>query len=590
MFFVPCGLFAQTKYDEARGFLDAKDYAKAASAYQDLYTKNPDNLDVYEEYLLALLGLKDFKRAEDLVNRQIKKSGNNPLLLVSLGKIYKAEKKDKRAEESFSSALSYINGDDVVTQQLANAFSSDGNDIWAIKTYERAIQVTQSPALYSAPLARLYNRNGEVEKAINITIEGNQNMPQMRGDESIESTLLEIIGNDPEKQKKAQKAIIKLSNAQPDNYQYTYLLTWIFSVQNDWDQALIQVVALEKRNTDKGRLLIDFAWQAAQKEQFEVAAKAYNTVIGYGTAQPRYKIAREGFLRMQLMQIERDTFSNQEFITNLSKSFEAYFTEFPEAFSSPLVNDYALLEAQYDNHILKAIDLLKKAISMQSGNKQFIGNCKLQLGDYYIISGNVWEAALLYAQVDKAFREDAMGEEARFKNAKLSYYQNDFEQAQGQLSVLKASTSELIANDALFLSVLITENVPPDSNLVPLQRFAYADLLIFQNKFKEAELLLDSVAKAFPKNPLADDILFLRSKIAIKNKNYASAINYLKQIVEQHGKDVLADDALFQIAEITRRFLKQNEAAKKFYEQLIIDYPGSSFVQEARAQLKEIPL
>lgn len=578
----------QSQYDEARSFLDRKEYQKAAPLYKELYAADPANNDVYQEYLLTLLALKDFKTAEAAAKKQLQRSPGNPLYMIALGNIYREDKKDKKAEELFVQALAYINGDDVLTQQMAGAFSSSGNEAWAIRTYERAIQLTQNPALYSAPLARLYNRAGDIEKAIGITIEGQKNMPQMRGDETIESALLEIIGADAEKQRKAQTAIIKLVNEQPENYLYTYLLTWIFSVQNNWDKALIQVQALERRNTDKGRLLMDFAANAAQKQQYEVAGKAYGTVIAYGSTHPRYRQAREGQLAMGLMQVEENPMVKKEEITALAKAYADFFSDYPDAYSTGTANDYALLEARYNGQIEKGIAILNQSIGQKAGNKQFIGNAKLQLGDYYIIAGQVWEAALLYAQVDKAFREDALGEEARFRNAKLSYYQHDFEQAQGQLSVLKASTSELIANDALFLSVLITENVPPDSNLVPLQRFAYADLLLFQNKDAAAESLLDSVATAFPKNPLADDILLLKAKIAAKHKDFSKAIGYLKEIVERYGKDVLADDALFRIAEINRNVLKNKEEARRFYEQLIIGYPGSSFIQQARKELKAL--
>src|SRR5690606_9784397 len=113
------------------------------------------------------------------------------------------------------------------------------------------------------------------------------------------------------------------------------------------------------------------------------------------------------------------------------------------------LRDYALLEAQYVHDLSKAIDLLQKGIAHAGARKDFIGEAKLQLGDYYILAGKIWDASLIYSQVDKDFREDHLGEEARFRNAKLAYYRGDFKWAQTQLSVLKASTSELIANDAL---------------------------------------------------------------------------------------------------------------------------------------------
>jgi TolA-binding protein len=170
----------------------------------------------------------------------------------------------------------------------------------------------------------------------------------------------------------------------------------------------------------------------------------------------------------------------------------------------------------------------------------------------------------------------------------VAYYSGDFEWAQSQLSVLKASTSELIANDALYLSVLLTENIPEDSNYVPLKRFAYADLLLFQNKDKEAEILLDSLNQAFPKHPLNDDILMLRARIAEKHKDYTKALAYLKTLFEQYGKDVLADDAVYKTALIYETDLHDLVAAKTFYEQLILDYPGSTYAQSARKHLDGI--
>ena len=154
--------------------------------------------------------------------------------------------------------------------------------------------------------------------------------------------------------------------------------------------------------------------------------------------------------------------------------------------------------------------------------------------------------------------------------------------------MLKASTSELIANDALYLSVLITENISSDSNYVPLQRFAAADLLLFQNKDAEAARILDSVATNFKDHPLQDDILMKQAKIAQKHREYDKALAYLKRIHSEYGKDVLADDALFAMAEIQEKMLNKKDEAAKIYAQLIIEYPGSTYVQLARKKVKEL--
>lgn len=580
----------------ARALFDKKEYAKAEGVYKMLYEQQGDAIlanDVYNEYLNVLLAQQKHKEAEELIKQQIKRSNSisysvsSPLYLIDLGKLYKTTGRQKKAEEQFEEALKYINGDDVMIQQMGNALTNSGNEYYAIKVYERAQIVLQQPMMYNGVLAKLYNKTGQTEKAIVAVLSTDQNFPQ-RGESTTESTLLEILGKDPEKIRLAQKTIIRQINKQPDNFYYPSLLIWLFSLQDDWDQAFVQVQALERRSNDKGKMFMDFAASALKQGKYDQALKAYDGVITYGSNNARYMQAREARLSTLLERIQNSpSFSSSE-VAALEGEYEQFLKDFPTYSQGRIINDYALLEAQYAQHVKKAIALLKTAIESPGANRHFAGNSKLQLGDYYIIDNQVWEAALVYSQVDKTFREDALGEEARLRNAKLSYYRGDFEAAQGQLSVLKAATSELIANDALYLSVLITENIPPDSNMVPLERFAYADLLLFQNRTAEATSLLDSIATAFPKHPLNDDILMLHASIAQRQRDDEKAVGYLKKVIELYGKDVLADDATYRIAQIYARQTGRKEEALKFYEQLIIDYPGSTYVHQARQAIREL--
>ena len=70
-----------------------------------------------------------------------------------------------------------------------------------------------------------------------------------------------------------------------------------------------------------------------------------------------------------------------------------------------------------------------------------MAECKLEYADIMLLSGKVWTAILYYSQVEKSFKENPLGHEAKLRRAKIAYYQGDFEWAQAQLDVLKASTS-----------------------------------------------------------------------------------------------------------------------------------------------------
>ena len=195
---------------------------------------------------------------------------------------------------------------------------------------------------------------------------------------------------------------------------------------------------------------------------------------------------------------------------------------------------------------------------------------------------------LLYSQVDKAFKDDTLGHEARFRNAKLSYYAGDFQWAQTQFDILKASTSKLIANDALDLSIFIIDNLGLDTSSAPLQTYADAELLVFQNRFEEAFKKLEEIPAKFPGNTLEDDVLYLKAGVYYKQRNIVKAAEMYQQIIDKHIDGIRGDNAMFSLAEIYEKHLNDKEKAKELYEKLFIDFSGSTFAVDARKRYRKL--
>ncbi len=571
--------FAQVTTSTARQYAADKNYTKALDAYNELYGLQPDS--VYKEYLNTLIEARKYKLAEQIIAKQMTMR-DNPFLRIDLGNLYEKEKKDAKAKEEFDAIMGMINGDDMVTQKVVKSFIEAGRDDYAILAYEKASTLLNTHILYINPLAKLYAKNGNLASALDIIIENYQGMGVNL--ENAKSLLLEIVGSDPDKLQQTQKALIKKINEHPENPYFAELLTWIYIQKNDWDGALIQMEAVDERNQENGFRIMALGRTAAAAKQYEAAVKAYDDVIAKGAAQPFYIQARSEKIAVSYTKLANDPAFKPEDVAAVSKLYDSFLTEYPQYYSTQTAADYAALVTQYGGEPSRGIEILQKAISKPDIRRDVAGRFKLQMGDYYLLNGKIWDASLTYSQVDKEFRQDALGEDARFRNAKLAYYRGDFEYAQSLLGILKASTSELIANDAIYLSVLITENVA-DSNKVPLERFANAGLLLFQNKDKEVSLILDSITAKWPDHALNDDILMMRADMAKKHKEYDKAIAYLKLIKEKFGEDVLADDAMYKIADIYQTYLHQNDLAKKYYEDLIIDYPGSTYAQNARQRL-----
>jgi TolA-binding protein len=278
---------------------------------------------------------------------------------------------------------------------------------------------------------------------------------------------------------------------------------------------------------------------------------------------------------------------SKEDLIDLEKEFESFLTEYSNTRGTAYIAlELAKLEAFYLNDLTKAINILNEVVTYPGIDKNSQAEAKLNLADFYLMDNEVWEATLLYSQVDKDFKEDMLGHEARFRNAKLSYYNGDFQWAQSQFEVLKASTSRLIANDALDLSVFIMDNLALDTTSTALKLYSEADLLVFQNRFDEAFFKLDTLLKTFPQHSLEDDVLYLKAQIYKKTKSYEKSAELLQKIIENYQEEIRADNALFELAELYETHLKDIEKAKTLYERLFIDFSNSTFAVEARKRFR----
>jgi tetratricopeptide (TPR) repeat protein len=287
-------------------------------------------------------------------------------------------------------------------------------------------------------------------------------------------------------------------------------------------------------------------------------------------------------------QLVAGKFNNADLV-QLENDYQNLLKEFGQAPNTIFaMRQLASLQAFQLNKPQSAVALLEEALKIPRVPSSIVGQIKLELGDIYILTGEKWEAALIYGQVEKDFANDPIGQEAKFKNAKLSYYQGDFMWAKAQLDVLKSSTSQLIANDALNLSLLIAENTASEADSNALKKYAKADFLTFINQFDKAIKTLDSINILYPQNSLQDDIVMLKAKTYQKQNLTDKAIEQLNLIVSNYSTDIWGDDALFMLAGIYETDLKDNTKAMEYYQKIITDFPNSLYVTEARKRFRNL--
>ncbi len=373
----------------------------------------------------------------------------------------------------------------------------------------------------------------------------------------------------------------------PDKVVFAEFLIFIQKQQKDFEGAYTQSRALDKRLKEDGRRLYELAKICLSNERYDVASKCFQYVIDKGVSSGYYDAACIDIINCEYQSVTTKSNPSNEELISLENRFKEALNKYKGThLSTFLITNLANLEAYFLNKPDAAVEYIETLLANPGLDPQTRAQFKIQLGDILILKNLIWDASLLYSQVEKDFKLEPIGQEAKFRNAKLSYYAADFKWAKSQCDVLKGSTTKLIANDALDLSLIITDAIGIDTNAAPLARFAAADLLLQQHKYNEAVAEMDSINKIFPEHTLGDDILYKKAEVFIKLGKYSDAERMYLDILKFYSDELYGDDAQFKLAELYEKKLNDIEKAKAAYQEVLTKYPGSIYVVEARKRYR----
>ncbi len=570
-------------------FYEQKQYDKAITYFDKLFDKLPD---VYFNYYYnALIEVKDYKTAEKITKKQIKRNASNSQLYVKLGRVYLLMENPEKGKEQYEKAIKSLIPEQNNVFTLAHAFEEMELYDYAIDVYKKGRKATFEIYPYYYEIADLYKKKGDLKAMVNEYLDA----IEFRESEiyTAQTNLQQSLGYDDRNggfnNPILKQELIKRIQQQPDKTIFSEFLIFLLNQQKDFEGSFIQSKALDKRQKLDGTRLMELAQLCIDHENYEVAEKCYQYILSKGKNNPYYDIAKIERLNagyLQLTHLANPSLTN---LLALETNLEMVIKEFGISnLTLPLIKKSALLKAYFLNKPQEAVQLLEDITTQYAFDKNEIAEIKLDLADMYLLIGNIWDASLLYSQVEKDFKYEVVGQAAKFKNAKLSYYASDFKWAKSQCDVLKGATSKTIANDALDLSLVITDAIGVDTNTAPLSMFASAELLMMQHQNQQAIARLDSINTLFNEHTLGDDIYYKKAEIYKRMNLYAEAVKMYENIVEFYPNELYGDDALFKEAEVYERYLSDKEKAKQLYTDLMVKYPGSIYVVEARKRFREL--
>ena len=584
----PVDAGAQTDLELAEFYYNEGSYPQAKLYLDGIWKKNKTNA-VYQMYYATLLALDDFDTAEKVVKERLKRRHKNSrsTALVDLGSLYLHFDKRDAALEAFMEALENLQPGRPSAVSLANAFIKLDELDMALATYERAEKLGSTGFEYE--LANLQGMRGDFEGMIDAYMALLSTKPNyLRTVQNSLNRNLRLTTTEDNREL-VRISLLRAIQTYPDNTVYPELLVWHFNQIRDFASSVIHAKALDLRLQEQGVRLMELGNTAQANGDVDTALECYRYVAAKGPDNPYYFTARNEVLQVRFDALTAEVPADLDAMAQLADEYAVSLRDLGvRSETAMMVKDRAHLLAFYLQRANEGIEDLEALLANNDLNERVAAACKLTLGDIYVFEGLIWDASLLFSQIVLDFKDDPLGHEAKFRNARVSYYGGDFNWAQSQLNALKASTSKLISNDAIDLSLLITDNFNLDTLTLPMEMFARADLLRMQRKFDDARTTLDSLTTDFPGHVLEDEVLMMSADMFLEQGRLDTAMTLYQEVVDLHFDDITGDDALWMLADLTHHRLNDEATAQTLYEKLLFDFPGSLHAVEARKRFRAL--
>lgn len=561
----------------AKEYFDKGQFEKAVVLYEDLYKTNK-NSALYASSLIACYqALKDFDKAEKIISERYSRL-KQPNILVELGYNYQLQNNTSKAEEYYKKAIDELATNIHFGSGVAYAFEQKNLLEKALQVYDYATSV--NPQLnFDFQKARIYGQMGNLELMIESFLDYAEKNPNQTP--VIQSQFNRFVEEDSSDEFTRLLRKSLLARAQKtQNIYWNEFLSWFFIQQKQLDRAFVQEKAIYKRNPESISNIVNLAKLAVESESYDLAREIFDFVL-QNTQDLDTRIEVNTFM----MELKIKLAQPKDY-SKISADFESLLVEFGESYSTL---ELQILQARFIGFNLdnpgRAQQILNRLLELNLNNFDRV-QIKLELGDMLLYEEKFNQALIYYSQIETDVKNHELGHQASLNIAKTSYYKGDFPWAMKQLTVLKGSFSQLIANDALDLYMLIKDNSQSDSTYTALKKFAKGDFLIYKNKDDQALQQFHQILKDHKGDDIESVTLLRIGQILDKKQNYAQALEYYQRIINDFSDGIYLDEALYFSAEIYNKHLGEPEKAKEFYEKIIFNHQDSIYFVDARKQYR----
>lgn len=577
-------VFAQNA-ELANSFFRKGEYEKAIMLYEPLLKSNTIRQDYFKSLLTCYQQLEKYEDANRLLNEQLENFPNQIYLYVELGYNRQLQGKAQEAKTYYERSMQFIEQNPSYAFVIGRTFRQNSLLDYAQRTYKRAKEL--NPNLNTEiSEAQIYGERGDIDKMFSLYLD------LVDKNDNYYSTSQRFMGpfvsndkNDPNNVM-LRRQLLKRAQAEPKN-SWNILLSWLFMQQGDFDKALIQEKSLYRRNPGNAERIEEIGRLAYEHDYLETSKQAFEFIR---SLEQENGLDPDALLRadIYLLKIENEWIRTDEDRERLNAKYLKLLAQYGRNLQS-LVLQVAYAEFLTYSYEApgQAIEILRNAMQLKPPKPER-GMLEITIADIQVFAGEFNQALVLYSKIQYEFKNSPLAQEARFKVARTSYFKGDFTWAQNQLKVLRSSTSQLIANDAMKLSLKISNNLDKDSINEGLRLFAKTELLEFQRKYELALDTLSLVLHEHKGRAIEDDALLKQGDLLTHLGDYRGAENSFLNLLSNYPESLLMDECLFSLGELYEDQLGEIDKAKEMYERIIFEYSSSIYLVEARKAFRRL--
>jgi tetratricopeptide (TPR) repeat protein len=578
--FLFLSFFAKAQNEQlANNYFDRGEFEKALVSYEELLKSQVGNSNYFQRVVECYQQLQQYDKAEKALQERMDKYRQSNLL-IELGYNFQLQKEDAKAAKYYDQAIDKIKANANEVYGIAYVFERKALVDYALLAYQTALE--KDPKMsFNFQMAVLYGQKGNTDLMIEMFLDESYKNPQNLA--VVQNYLTRFMIEDANENfnNSLRKSLLLRTQKTQDLF-WNDFLSWYYVQLKEYGKAFIQQKAIYKRNPESFSNIVNLAEMAIEDKDSE-AAKEILTFVLDNTNNLDLLIQAHSYL----VEMKIDAATEKDYPA-ITQELDLLIKEFGV---SPYTLSLLKLDASFSAFHLKntekAKNILKNAMDMPL-NKYQMAEVKMDLADILLYEEKFNQALIYYSQIENDLSGDVIGQEANLKTAKTSYYKADFKWAEHQLKVLKSASTQLIANDALDLFILISDNTVEDSTQVALTKFARGDFLLYQNKKQDALSQFQLILKEHKGEEIEAVTLLRIGKIYEKIGDFTKALENYNEIITNHKDGIYIDEALYYSAEIYNVKLNDAEKAKPLYEEMIFKHEDSIFYVDSRKKYRQL--